>query len=450
MTRRRYNKYLSQPLPGCPGWDWEASGPPPAGYASYPCPPGTVYVPAQFDLGTGPPGYWYDDPIHGKLTYLPVSQDRWYEVHPTPLVKEAVVAEVDCDCACHDLDCSQGACRWMCACRAAIEASRSSCVPTPPCRDGFPVSNPWYAKDAVSIGIRTPPVGERVNVYIGLGSDESKGLPDEWQRPIRTQAEWNAAQYAYEMWQANDYLNKQGEHRTATDMALLNSRALLDKLLPRERSLWQGTEPALTDEQRAIIRETGQSVRQAVEQGFSAALAANQPSSEPAAPAGQATMFTPREQEVVSSDPTVIYVYGGPPSGWIRRSLFANLSPSSHHPVSYKDKAYNTATHLWHALRFEEVGDEYMERVRSSSNPKKTANELWKLLENVGHAEIDIRYKANLSIALRQKYEQYPELKDQLLETGRHSLVDPLDDDDTVGKILETIRRELYEETYGA
>ncbi|KZP00281.1 hypothetical protein CALVIDRAFT_327045 [Calocera viscosa TUFC12733] len=231
-------------------------------------------------------------------------------------------------------------------------------------------------------------------------------------------------------------------------MALLNSRALLDKLLPRERSLWQGTEPAVTEEQKAIIRETGQSVRRAVEEGFRAALSVDRPT--PAPHFGPAPMFTPREQQVINSaNPTVIYVYGGSPSGWLSHSMFANLSPSSHHPITYEGKVYNTATHLWHALRFEEMGDEYMERVRASSDPKEAAEQLWKLLGDLGHAEIDIRYQANLSIALRQKYAQHPHLKDQFLETGRHGLVDPLDDEDTIGKALETTRLDLYEEIHG-
>lgn len=96
------------------------------------------------------------------------------------------------------------------------------------------------------------------------------------------------------------------------------------------------------------------------------------------------------------------------PFGW--------LGNMSRHPITYDDKLYPTAEHLFQCLRFHPVSYE-VEMVRYCNNPMKAkwiakSHKDKFVVEPLSEQDVN-----NMRMVIRLKIEQHPELKESLLNT---------------------------------
>ena len=100
--------------------------------------------------------------------------------------------------------------------------------------------------------------------------------------------------------------------------------------------------------------------------------------------------------------------------GWM-----SNMAPF---PITWGNKVFPTSEHLFQCWRFDK--DEIIEEIRLEKNPMKAK---WKAKGKVSEMSVEplsIHDVENMLKVLRLKLEQYPELKDQLLATGKAIIIE--------------------------
>jgi len=106
---------------------------------------------------------------------------------------------------------------------------------------------------------------------------------------------------------------------------------------------------------------------------------------------------------------------------WInpRHGTYAGFTNTSRHPVSYKNRVYQTAEHLYHAFKFIGHKDALAEALATAHDPKKTADSLQ---EHINPAW-QTMYASILDQVLTIKFNTYSRLNVDLLATGDAELI---------------------------
>lgn len=128
------------------------------------------------------------------------------------------------------------------------------------------------------------------------------------------------------------------------------------------------------------------------------------------------------------------------------------MSNFSRHPIKINGKKYKTTEHYFQSQKF--AGTEYEGKVRRASSPMEAAkigrDRSLPLRKDWESVKDSIMEKALLA-----KFEQHPDLKKQLLETGDAILIEDTTDDhywgcgssgkgkNMLGKLLMKIRKRL-------
>ena len=104
------------------------------------------------------------------------------------------------------------------------------------------------------------------------------------------------------------------------------------------------------------------------------------------------------------------------PYGWL-----GNMSP---YPIEYLGKTWKTSEALFQALRFND--DDVREIIRSQKSPiaakmKAKANKDKYAIQPMSDKDV-----ANMRLCLRLKFDQYENLKEKLIKTGKHFIVEDI------------------------
>lgn len=127
------------------------------------------------------------------------------------------------------------------------------------------------------------------------------------------------------------------------------------------------------------------------------------------------TNYNPNAIEILDPDNTVFFFSGD------KKEQNSWLSNFSSYPVVYKKKKYPTAEHLYQALKFEGVNDDYSESIRKSKSAlyalrmgksKHPIKKDWDL----------VKYQKMLQV-IRLKVQQNPDIKEKLLSTEDKRIV---------------------------
>lgn len=124
--------------------------------------------------------------------------------------------------------------------------------------------------------------------------------------------------------------------------------------------------------------------------------------------------YNPNAIEILDTDNTVFFFSGD------KKEQNSWLSNFSSYPVVYKKKKYPTAEHLYQALKFEGVDDDYSESIRKSKSAlyalhmgkSKKMRKDWDL----------VKYQKMLQV-IRLKVQQNPDIKEKLLSTEDKRIV---------------------------
>ncbi|KAJ7758365.1 hypothetical protein B0H16DRAFT_1535954 [Mycena metata] len=130
---------------------------------------------------------------------------------------------------------------------------------------------------------------------------------------------------------------------------------------------------------------------------------------------------------------------------------FRNRSP---HPVVYNDKEYPTAEHLFQAFKYMEHRPDISERIRTLSKSGKRVFDYSMTQLHHQHPDWHRLRTAKMEIVQWHKFTQHPELKAQLLATGKAELVhsskhkfwgvgEDQQGKNELGKALERVRSSL-------
>lgn len=110
-----------------------------------------------------------------------------------------------------------------------------------------------------------------------------------------------------------------------------------------------------------------------------------------------------------------------------RHGEYYHLSNQSTYSITYNNKIYPTATHLYHSLKFPDHED-LSEHIRTQPSPESAQSEARRLKEfqQVNWYDAQIGY---MELVLSEKFAQHPELKKVLRSTGTRELryTDPND-----------------------
>lgn len=141
---------------------------------------------------------------------------------------------------------------------------------------------------------------------------------------------------------------------------------------------------------------------------------------------------------------------------WSSRGQFGPFSNFSRHSVVINKKRYKTTEHFYQAQKFVKTDTLYAHKVAKATTPKEAArmgrNRSKKMRRDWESVKVDIMRRA-----LRAKAEQHPSIKELLLGTDEHKIIEdsPYDfywgcGDDGKGKnMLGRLWMELREELRG-
>lgn len=131
---------------------------------------------------------------------------------------------------------------------------------------------------------------------------------------------------------------------------------------------------------------------------------------------------------------------------------FTNFSP---HSVIYKGKKYPTSEHLFQSLKFHDHKPGLAEHIRTcSERPSVAFSEARRFQPEARHDWKNVNI-AMMDIVLELKFNQHPDLRDELLGTGYAELIEDSDKDafwgvgpdgkgrNELGKALERLREKL-------
>lgn len=96
------------------------------------------------------------------------------------------------------------------------------------------------------------------------------------------------------------------------------------------------------------------------------------------------------------------------PYGWM-----GNMSP---YPVSFMDKDWRTTEALFQALRFDD--ESIQELIRAEKSPMGAKLKAKSMADKMIVVQLSDQDVKNMVLCVRLKIEQYPELKQQLIDTG--------------------------------
>lgn len=96
------------------------------------------------------------------------------------------------------------------------------------------------------------------------------------------------------------------------------------------------------------------------------------------------------------------------PYGWM-----GNMSP---YPVSFMGKNWRTTEALFQALRFDD--ESIQELIRAEKSPMGAKLKAKSMADKMTVAQLSVQDIKNMELCVRLKIEQYPKLKQQLIDTG--------------------------------
>lgn len=101
------------------------------------------------------------------------------------------------------------------------------------------------------------------------------------------------------------------------------------------------------------------------------------------------------------------------PYGWL-----GNMSP---YPITYNQKVFKTSEHLFQCMKLENWPDAF-EEVRTQKSPMAAKMKSKKYKHLVVHDSV--KNFDNMLLCLRLKLDQHPELKRELIKTGKAEIVE--------------------------
>ncbi len=104
------------------------------------------------------------------------------------------------------------------------------------------------------------------------------------------------------------------------------------------------------------------------------------------------------------------------PYGWL-----GNMAP---YPIIYEDKEWRTSEALFQAMRFD--SNEIKEIIRNEKSPmaakmKAKSNKCSYIVQPMSEKDID-----NMRLCLNLKFNQHSSLKEKLLKTGEHTIIEDI------------------------
>ena len=104
------------------------------------------------------------------------------------------------------------------------------------------------------------------------------------------------------------------------------------------------------------------------------------------------------------------------PYGWL-----GNMAP---YPIIYEDKEWRTSEALFQAMRFD--SNEIKEIIRNQKSPiaakmKAKKNKCSYIVQPMSEKDID-----NMRLCLNLKFNQHSSLKEKLLKTGEHTIIEDI------------------------
>ena len=129
---------------------------------------------------------------------------------------------------------------------------------------------------------------------------------------------------------------------------------------------------------------------------------------------------------------------------------FSNLAP---YPIKLDGTLWKSSEHYYQFKKFEKTDPQFAQKIKNAPTPKD-AKKLSMKNNNVPANWNDVKVKV-LKVAVRKKFESYPQLKKLLLSTGNEELIEANPDDyfwgegedgsgkNIMGQILMEIREHL-------
>lgn len=138
---------------------------------------------------------------------------------------------------------------------------------------------------------------------------------------------------------------------------------------------------------------------------------------------------------------------------YLRRDPYGEFSNFSRHPITVDGTFYHTSEHYYQSQKFIH-NPEYMQQIMDEPHPGLSKDMAWKLSprEDWEQVKDDV-----MRTALRAKMEQYPHIKQMLLDTEENELIEDSPTDyywgcgedgsgkNMLGKLLMELRQELRE-----
>lgn len=159
----------------------------------------------------------------------------------------------------------------------------------------------------------------------------------------------------------------------------------------------------------------------------------------------------------MKNDPVIAFTKSRLPYGWM-----GNMSP---YPIFFMDKEWRTTEALFQALRFDD--ESIQELIRAEKSPMGAKLKAKSMADKMIVAQLSDQDIKNMELCVRLKIEQYPELKQQLIDTGEAHIYEDVtkrgdkgsnltwgamlvDDvwvgENSLGEIWMKVRNELIEE----